>query len=260
MCGRTAMMKNYDRKRYEQLIMKSPLFSLNKEKEYTAFKKESYRMVEFLYCYLLSISEEYEPYGCEIAELASRCIKNYDSSKGIFLHYFNSAWKKEYKHIMGRENLNLKLRGLKVPEKTLKNPEQIKELSVYSNYYNTEEGSEENLWDLLPGLTPIDHEGKKLETQEGIEELLVKIEEAFSSLQERQKPLISDILTLKICESLINPDIERYTFLNQLIIDEWENFKKIPTQKEIAEKHGRKEASASRTFKGFLKKIKIDFD
>ena len=48
----------YDKKKYEQLISDSPLFSLDKEIEYAAFKRESYRMVELLYCYLLSINEK----------------------------------------------------------------------------------------------------------------------------------------------------------------------------------------------------------
>ena len=71
----------YDKRKYEMLISESPLFSLNREKEHVAFKRESYRMVELLYCYLLSINQyEYEPYGCEITEVAIRCISNFDVS------------------------------------------------------------------------------------------------------------------------------------------------------------------------------------
>ena len=82
----------YDKKIFEQRIEESPLFSLDKQTEYVAFKKEFYRMLEYLYCYLMATNEkEYEPYGCEITEVATRCINNFDATRGLFLHYFNSA-------------------------------------------------------------------------------------------------------------------------------------------------------------------------
>ena len=92
----------YDKSKYESLIMNSPLFGIDKEQETTAYKRESYKMVEYLYCYLLAINErDYEPCGSEIMDVATRFINNFDSSKGVFLYYFNSAWKQEYSHIMG---------------------------------------------------------------------------------------------------------------------------------------------------------------
>lgn len=73
----------YDKGKYESLIMNSPLFGIDKEQETTAYKRESYKMVEYLYCYLLAINErDYEPYGSEIMDVATRCINNFDSSKG----------------------------------------------------------------------------------------------------------------------------------------------------------------------------------
>lgn len=54
----------YDKSKYESLIMNSPLFGIDKEQETTAYKRESYKMVEYLYCYLLAINErDYEPSG-----------------------------------------------------------------------------------------------------------------------------------------------------------------------------------------------------
>ena len=72
----------YDKGKYESLIMNSPLFDIDKEQETTAYKRESYKMAEYLYCYLLAINErDYEPYGSEIMDVATRCINNFDSSK-----------------------------------------------------------------------------------------------------------------------------------------------------------------------------------
>ena len=84
----------YDRKEYEIKIANSPLFSLNKEKQYNDYKKEAFKMVEHIYCYLCSgNNEKYVDLGCEIVEFANRCINSYDISKGMFLHYINAAWK-----------------------------------------------------------------------------------------------------------------------------------------------------------------------
>lgn len=79
----------YEKEKYERLIAESPLFKLDKGTQYTAFRREAYKMVEYLYCYLLAINEQKnEPYGCEITEVATRCINNFSSDKGDFLHYF----------------------------------------------------------------------------------------------------------------------------------------------------------------------------
>ena len=90
----------YDRKEYEIKIVNSPLFSLDKETQYNDYKKEALKMVEYLYCYLCAINnEKSSDLGCEIVDLANRCINSYDISKGIFLHYFSVAWKNEYRKI-----------------------------------------------------------------------------------------------------------------------------------------------------------------
>lgn len=105
----------YNKADYEKLITESKLFSLNKVTESVAFRKESYKMVEYLYCYLLAQNEKkYEPFGCEITEIAVRCINNYDESKGVFLHYFNAAWKLEYGHLCGNQAVDDRLHGVKI--------------------------------------------------------------------------------------------------------------------------------------------------
>lgn len=37
----------YDKGKYESLIMNSPLFGIDKEQKTTAYKRESYKMVEY---------------------------------------------------------------------------------------------------------------------------------------------------------------------------------------------------------------------
>lgn len=283
----------YDKKKYEQLILESPLFSLDKESEYTAFKRESYRMIEYLYCYLLSINEkEYEPYGCEITEVATRCISNYDSSKGVFLHYFNSAWKQEYSHILGEkihENIYQGIRiteddqravrkyirladqlgtdckaeelyhklseAMNLPISRVEALAQMSRLTVCGDSFLSNDGAKQILWDQIPGNASA---SQRIESEEEIEAILEKVDEAFNSLQARQKPVVSDMITIKICPFLTKSQARRFSFISDPVIEEWIKCGTVPTQRDIAKKYGRDEASVSRTLKGFLKKLKKD--
>ena len=46
-----------NREKYEQLILASPLFSLDKENERNAYQREARKMVGYLYSYLMEINE-----------------------------------------------------------------------------------------------------------------------------------------------------------------------------------------------------------
>lgn len=281
----------YDKQKYEKLISESPLFSLDREREYAAFKRESYRMIELLYCYLLSINQyEYEPYGCEITEVAIRCISNFDDSKGVFLHYFNSAWKQEYSHIMGTKFEEEKYRGLHIAEedrravrKYIKLAQQMRidcsldqlykklslamdlpveriielaqlnSVTVGNDSYIGDDGEEQSLWDQIQGDEDV---SRGIETAENIEELFLRLEREYESLQQRQKPIVSDMITAKICSFLMEAETGRYTFVSDSVLERYRIDGTVPTQRDIAQKYGRDEASISRTIKGFLKKLK----
>ena len=278
----------YDRKKYEKLILDSPLFSLRKEIASSAFKRESYRMVEYLYCYLMSINQrDYEIYGCEITETAIRCIRNYDERKGEFLHYFNAAWKKEYWRISREKQLEDKYRGIRIAEDDKKavrryiqfaervslnckgddlykklsdamgEPiERIVELAILSNlniYGDSLDSTMQNLWNRIPAEESV---VQKLETTEEIEEIFTRIERAFRSLQTRQKPIVSDLITVKIHAFLTKKQAEKFSFVSRSIMREWSQYGTMPTQRDIAKKYGRDEASISRTLNNFLSKLK----
>lgn len=281
----------YDKQKYEKLISDSPLFSLDREREYTAFKRETYRMIELLYCYLMTINQyEYEPYGCEITEVAIRCINNFDGRKGVFLHYFNSAWKQEFSHIMGKKLEDEKYRGLRITEedrravrKYIKIAKQMssgcrqdrlyKELSmamglpverimelaqlnsvtVGSDSYIGNDGEEQSLWDQIQGEANI---SQGIEMAENVEELLCRLERAYESLQERQKPIVSDMITVRICTLLTEAEVGRFTFISDYVMEKFRLDGSVPTQRDIAQKYGRDEASISRTINSFLKKLK----
>ena len=61
---------------YENLIRNSILFSLDRNTQATAYKREALKLVEYLYLYLVSINaDKYTEFGLEITETANRCIK-----------------------------------------------------------------------------------------------------------------------------------------------------------------------------------------
>jgi len=283
----------YDKKTFERRIQESPLFLLDKQTEYAAFKKEFYRMLESLYCYLMATNEsKYEPYGCEITEVATRCINNFDNARGSFLNYFNAAWKKEFSHIIGEKIREEKFHGIRITEEDkraiqkylrladqlgsilnrnelyerlsdamelpvvkIRQIAQLSEISVTTDNYAFDEATTRSLWDYISDGRSI--EGDFVEG-ESANEFLSLIDKSFSTLQERQKPVISDMLTIRICTLLSKETIAKFSFLNKSIVSEWLTNGIIPTQRDIAKKYNRNEASISRTINDFLKKIKKD--
>lgn len=283
----------YDRKEYENKIASSPLFSLNKETQYNEYKKEALKMVEYLYCYLCAINnEKYFDLGCEIVEFANRCINNYDISKGVFLHYFNAAWKNEYKKIRQASVEDEKYRGLHISENDKRNvrkyirlaqsrgadcstQEFINNLSeamnlpvsdvveiiklsgiaVESNATQNEDGEDYDIFDLVASGESAE---EKVIQEENISVVFEKIETAYNNLQDRQKQIISDVITAKICDSIedIYISIGHFDFLNVEMFEEYKKTRRVPTQRDIAEKYKRDEASISRTTKEFIKKLK----
>lgn len=74
---------------YENLIRNSILFSLDRNTQATAYRREALKLVEYLYLYSVAINtDKYTGFGLEITETANRCIKNYTAEVGDFLNYF----------------------------------------------------------------------------------------------------------------------------------------------------------------------------
>ena len=281
----------YDKDKYKKLIKESCLFELDRETQYTAFKRESYKMVEYLYCYLLAVNEQkYEGYGCEITEVATRCLNNYSKEKGDFLHYFNAAWKFEYQHIMGNQLHIEKLRGIRItedekravskyvrltanvgsglPNETLYSKialamgisvDKVRELAqlasvqISSDSYVNEDGETGSIWNQLVGASSAD---TSIYEEETIEEIFHAIETVFQGLQERQKPMLSDMITIKLCDQISETRSKQYSFISKEIIDAWTTTGVLPSQRDIAKKYGRDETSVSRSVKDFINKLR----
>ncbi len=289
-------MVSFEKDEYEKLIDSSSLFTLDKEKERTAYKREALKMVEYLYCYLMAINKsKYEPYGVEIVDTAKRCIKNYNLESGRFLNYFTSAWKKTYGHVIGNELIKETYKGIHFTdgeERNLKkymklahtmgintdSPEfdervaeamgiSVNEVDVLrkmiyvkptSDSYTNDEGKE---FSIIDQIDCGEYTGEELVHLENSKEFLDLLELVYDQLQARQKPMIAMLITTKIAV-LINEDTRIYEYAKQkAYYDEGIFIESLQRgeqipAKEIAGKCGVLEASASRAWKTFKDKIK----
>ena len=282
-----------NREKYEQLIIASPLFSLDKESERNAYQREARKMVGYLYSYLMEINESrYIDYGLEITETANRCIENFDVSSGDFLHYFNAAMAKEYRRASAKRTMQEVRSGLHVSEeddknirkmlklletKGITNPtaEQLEliadtldvsletvkntlrsiyETSVVSDVTYNDDGEEISLFDTVASDDGVE---SNMIDEEACKVLLSKIESVYISCQERQKPILSSMMTIKICEVVCSCGIsvEQYFFVDKEIIEKYLKQGALPTQRDIATRFGKNEASVSRTVKDFIEKL-----
>jgi hypothetical protein len=281
-----------NKEKYEQLILASPLFSL--ERETSAYKKEALKMVEYLYQYMLSINEsKYIEYGLEITETANKCISSFKIENGSFLNYFNVSMAKEYRRASAKKQIEEMRGGIHIAEEDERNIRKIvkyinsqgideptkehirlvaeayeldesyveelirankEAVTISPNSYN-DDGESVSIFDMIPSTESVDSE---LFDKEGCEEILSKIEECFLECQERQKPILSAMLTVKICETVCSNGIsvEPYSFANKEIIETYIKYGVLPTQRDIADRFEKNEASVSRTVKEFLEKIK----
>lgn len=280
-----------EKNKLEELIRTSKLFSLNKQTEYVAYKREAMKMVEYLYRYLLAVNEnKYIEFGYEIMLTAKRCISNFKSELGDFLNYFNAAWAKEYRraygkrqaeefrcgiHITDEEKLlvrrflrliesrhydvaernieNLVSNGLGLPiEKTRYLIQLVNDTTVISDMVQDEDGELDSIFDFLN----VENEFSDFTEAKRI---LKAIDDVYQSIQDRQKPLIARVATSKISDSLLDGDelfkfVQELSFFDKDIYLKYKNGCSVKA-KEIASFCGVSEQSASRSWKNFTLKI-----
>ena len=284
---------NKSRIEYENLIRDSILFALDKETQTIAYKREALKMVEYLYLYLTSINaEKYSKYGLEITQTANRCIKNYSADVGDFLNYFNSAIAKEYRKAYAQKHLSEQHGGVHIPEHEqrvirkfiklaetqgtyefsdemlnnmseatgIKKERIVECLTAYQNSfviadtYTNNEGAEESIFELIADDDLIN---KNIEETDDAIEFLTHINEVYKKRQERQKPLLSKLLTSKVALQVQGNDTllafaKTLSFFNQELYDEFCQQGEVPIAREIAVTFGLSEQSVSRTYKVFL--------
>ena len=92
--------------------------------------------------------------------------------------------------------------------------------------------------------------------------LVEKINDVFTTVQDRQKRLLSMLWTVEIIETC-DEDLDKARnilvgkeLFNEEVFDYYEKHGKLPTNRKIAEICGISEPSLSRTYKNFKEKLK----
>ena len=291
----------FTREEYENLINNSPLFEIDKESSPALYKTERYKFLTILTDYYRLYIYPQKPldyYGMTLIETAVECIKYYDKSKGDFLHLFNSSMKRDLHIAKAKEIIEEKRQGIRVSNEDDKLIRKIialadsKGLDIYdltvqdkiskalkidldrlqelirinydtvavSSTVTNDEGDEVELFDLQSS-----HEKNaedKMADESAFVSLVEKINGVFNTVQDRQKKLLSMLLTVEIIKAC-NEDLEKARqvledkeLFNKEVFDYYKKHGELPTAKQIGKILGVSEQCLSRTYKNFKEKLK----
>lgn len=290
----------HTREEFENLINNSPLFNVDKESTPELYKTEKYALFTLLTDYYRSYVFPHKPleeFSFTLIETAAECLKYFDKSKGEFLHLFNKAMKRDLGIAKAKELIETHRQGIKL---STYDEQMVRKVISLANSKNldihdssvqakiaialgisadriaelirindnavavsatvTNDDGEVELFDLQADKTDTPEE--VIITKDGLKELVVQIDKVFQTVQERQKHLLSLLLTAEIVKALeydikatVNL-LQGYTFFNTEIIGWYEKHGEIPTAKQIGGICGVSEQSLSRTYKNFKEKLK----
>ena len=292
----------FTREEYENLINNSPLFEIDKESSPALYKSERYNFLTLLtdyYRFYIYPNKSLDSYSMTLVETAMECIKYYDKNKGEFLHLFNSSMKRDLHIAKAKEIIEEKRQGIRVSNEDDKLIRKIialansKGLDIYditiqqkiskalnlelsrlqellqinddavavSSTVTNDDGDEVELFDLQSS-----HEKNaedRLAEESAFISLIDRIDEVFATVQDRQKRLLSMLLTIEIIKAC-DEDLDKAKnvlsskeLFNEEVFDYYEKYGELPTAKQIGEILGVSEQSLSRTYKNFKEKLKV---
>lgn len=291
----------YTREEFENLINNSPLFDVDKLNNPELYKSEKFALFTLLTQYYQAYifpNKLLEDYSYTLIETATECLKYYDRAKGEFLHLFNKAMKRELGIAKAKEIIETHRQGIQFStyeERMIRKVLSLaksKNLDVYDSAVQVKiglalgicagevanlirindnavavastvkngDGDEVELFDLQADKAGSPEEAIVL--KDGLKELIVQIDNMFQTVQERQKKLLSLLLTVEILKALqydvkeAESVLNGYSFFNMEIINWYKKYGDIPTAKQIGEHCGVSEQSLSRTYKNFKEKLK----
>lgn len=291
----------FTREEYENLINNSPLFEIDKESSPALYKSERYNFLTLLtdyYRLYIYPNKTLDSYSMTLMETAMECIKYYDKNKGEFLHLFNSSMKRDLHIAKAKEIIEEKRQGIRVSNEDDKLIRKIialansKGLDIYditvqqkiskvlnmelsrlqellrinddavavSSTVTNDDGDEVELFDLQSS-----HEKTaeaKLADESAFITLVERIDDVFTTVQDRQKKFLSMLLTVEIIKAC-DEDLDKAKnvltgkeLFNKEVFDYYEKHGELPTAKQIGLLCGVSEQSLSRTYKNFKEKLK----
>lgn len=291
----------FTREEYENLINNSPLFEIDKESSPALYKSERYNFLTVLtdyYRLYVYPNKPLDSYSMTLMETAMECIKYYDKDKGEFLHLFNSSMKRDLHIAKAKEIIEEKRQGIRVSNEDDKlirkiialanskgldiydltvqqkiskalnlEPSRLQELLrinddavAVSSTVTNDDGDEVELFDLQSS-----HEKNaedRLAEESAFISLIDRIDEVFTTVQDRQKRLLSMLLTIEIIKAC-DEDLDKAKnvlsskeLINEEVFDYYEKYGELPTAKQIGVICEVSEQSLSRTYKNFKEKLK----
>ena len=291
----------FTREEYENLINNSPLFEIDKESSPALYKSERYNFLTLLtdyYRLYIYPNKSLDSYSMTLMETAMECIKYYDKDKGEFLHLFNSSIKRDLHIAKAKEIIEEKRQGIRVSNEDDKLIRKIialansKGLDVYdltvqqkiskalnlelsrlqellrinddavavSSTVTNDDGDEVELFDLQSS-----HEKNaedKMADESAFITLVEKINDVFTTVQNRQKKLLSMLITVEIIKAC-DEDLDKAKnvltgkeLFNKEVLDYYKRHCELPTAKQIGVICDVSEQSLSRTYKNFKEKLK----
>ncbi len=288
----------YTKEQYEERINSADVFSIDRSKDSELWKTEARKLLVLTIEYFKDCilrKETFENYGLELFESIQQSIQSFSPEKGTFLHYVNVAVKHRIDKKKLADALDQQRQGLSVSAKdnqlirkmlsfvrskgydinNRETQERIAEqfnvpvsqvrfcveqsqIRVINETISDAEGEESSIFDKIASTDPSIEQS--LEDREKQLDLIRRIDGVFQTCQERQKTLLSCLLTAKLIPAIdLNDDLlselETVSFINRTLMMDYISGMKMPSAREIAKVLNTSEQSASRTLKNFLEKV-----
>lgn len=288
----------YTKEQYEEQINSAFVFSIDRSKDSELWKTEARKLLVLTIDYFkdcIMRKETFENYAVELFESIQQSIRSFSPDKGTFLHYVNVAVKHRIDQKKLADTLDQQRQGMSVSAKDNQlirkmlsfarskgynvNDRETQEriaaqfnvpvsqvrfcveqsqIKVINETISDEEGEESSIFDKIAAAEPSAEQS--MEDREKQFDLIRRIDVAFRTCQDRQKPLLSRLLTAKLIPAIdLNDDtlleLETVSFIDKPLMKEYLSGMGMPSARQIAEEYGTSEQSVSRTYKTFLEKV-----
>ena len=287
----------YTKEQYEQEINNAKVFYLDRNKDSGLWKTEARKLLVIVCEYFkecILSKTDFEKYGLELFESIKQSICSYKPDKGIFLHYVNVAFSRRRRQSKLIDALERQRRGIsvsdsdnklirqmlkyvrskghdlndptvlaRIAEKLHTTVEQIvlcieqSKISIVEEVITNQDGEQESVFDTIA--SPMVTAEQNIVEEEKQIEVLYRVDEVYKSCQERQKKLLSRLLTAKLVPEM---DLTEYaiskldsiSFIDKQLIESFISGDDMSTARQIAAEFGISEQSVSRTLKTFFEK------
>lgn len=288
----------YSKEQYEEQINSAVVFSIDRSNDSVLWETEARKLLVLTIEYYKDCvmrKETFENYAVELFESVQQSIRSFSPEKGTFLHYVNVAVKNRINQKKLSDALDRQRQGMSVSAKDNQlirkmlsfvrskgydvNDRETQEriaarfnvpvsqvrfcveqsqITVLNETISDEDGEESSIFDKIASADPSAEQS--MEDREKQFDLIRRVDAAFRTCQDRQKPLLSRLLTARLIPAIdlndeLLSELEALSFIDKSLMKEYISGVKVPSARQIAEEYGMSEQSVSRTYKTFLEKV-----